>query len=177
MKIDFLQSQISGEYDQIVATESDHVDVKYFPSYIQNDVYLTILYKCRLGTRRRVSLSIRIDLNDVRRNFIVFRRHWFCSGLMLTQVRYVLVRLPPPLAYGSDQQSKLVSWPIEHGLLTIDMYRTELPIDDEILKSVRFNIRFLPVDQRAKFRSFPWLPIVKEKTSIEVCPREPGQPF
>jgi hypothetical protein len=167
--------QITGEYDQLLSNELDYINAKHIPLILHNDnIYLTILYKC--SSQRRISLSINIERTLYRSNFAVFRRHWFCQKSTRIQTRYVQVRLHRSIAYASDIQSNLYSWPIEQGQLKLIMYANKQENINEILKNIQYNVRFLPVHKRPNFRSFPWNPIIN-KTIEFTCPKEPGENF
>jgi hypothetical protein len=170
-----MQCQITGEYDQILSHELDYLDTKHIPTYLHNDnVYLTIAYKCALGSKRRISLAIRIEQTLYRTNFAVFRRHWYCHGSSHVRIGYVRIRLHRSLAYTSDEESNLKSWPSEHGRLYLMMYSHEQPNEQEIIRKVEYNVRFLPVHQRPSIRSFSWQPWKRIDTQ---CPRESGKTF
>ncbi|UJR27496.1 hypothetical protein I4U23_008780 [Adineta vaga] len=169
----FTQSQITYENDRFTANELDFIIIKHIPSVFHNDnIYLTIQYKCSSLSRRRISLSIRIERNLYRYNFAVFRRHWFCQKSIHIQTRYIRVKLHRSLAYASDPQSNLQSWPIEYGQLNLIMYNNEYENGNQILKSIQSNVRFLPVDKRPYIRSFRWNPLTN--TTIQTtCQKEP----
>lgn len=168
-----IQCQITGEYDQLLSNELDYIDVKHIPSILHNDnTYLTILYKCSF--QRRISLLIYIERTLYRSNFAVFRRHWFCQNSNRIQIRYVHVRLHRSLAYASDIQSNLYSWPIEQGQLKLIMYTNKQENNNEILKNIQYNVRFLPVHKRPSFHSFAWNPIINKSIELS-CPKEPGE--
>ena len=170
-------SQLTNEYDRILVNELDYIDVKSIPAALHNDnVYLTILYKCSSFMRRRISLAIRIERNLYRYNFAVFRRHWFCQKSTRVQTRYIRVKLHRSLAYASDSQINLQSWPIEHGQLYLTMYQNEHEKENEIIKTLKYNVKFLPVHKRPNFRSFRWSPSINRRTA-DVCQTEPGEMF
>ncbi|CAF0808478.1 unnamed protein product [Adineta steineri] len=167
------QCQITNEYNQLLSNELDYIDVKHVPTIIHNDnVYLPIIYKCSSLSRRRISLSIRIERTLYRSNFAVFRRHWFCQNTTQMKIRYIRVRLHRSLAYASDSQSNFQSLPIEQGQLHLIMYNNEQENENEILRKVLYNIRFLPVYKRPSIRSFRWNPLIN-KTIENICPKEP----
>lgn len=170
-----IHCQITGEYDQILSNEFDYIDVKYIPSILHNDnIYLTILYKCSSISHRRISLSIYIQKTLYRTNFPVFRRHWFCHKSSNIKIRYVRVHLHRSLAYASDIQSNLRSLPIEQGQLRLIMYNNTQENENEILKKNVYDIKFLPVYKRPSYRSFPWNPLIN-KTNENICLKEPGE--
>jgi hypothetical protein len=167
-----IQCQIVNEHNEL-----DYIDVKYIPSILHNDnVYLTILYKCSSLFQRRISLSIYIDRTLYRTNVAVFRRHWFCQKSTHIKIRYVRVYLHRSLAYASDIQSNLQSWPIEQGQLKVIMYKNKQENENEILKKIEYNVKFLPVHKRPNYRSFRWNPLIN-KTMENICSKEPGEIF
>jgi len=175
--LNLIQCQITNEYDQILSNEFDYINIKYIPSILHNDnVYLTILYKCSSLSQRRISLSIYIERTLYRTNFAVFRRHWFCQKSTHIKIRYVRVHLHRLLAYTSDSQSNLKSLPIEQGQLRLIMYNNKEENKNEILKKIEYNVRFLPVHKRPSFRSFRWNPLIN-KISEDICLKEPGEIF
>ncbi|CAF0804952.1 unnamed protein product [Adineta ricciae] len=166
-------SQLTKEYDRILANELDYIDVKNIPAVLHNDnVYLTILYKCSSFARRRISLAIRIERNLYRYNFAVFRRHWFCQKSIRVHTRHIRVKLHRSLAYASDSQINLQSWPIEHGQLYLTMYQNEHEKENEIIKTLQYSVKFLPVHKRPNIRSFRWSPPMNRRTE-GVCQTEP----
>ncbi|CAF2504289.1 unnamed protein product [Rotaria sp. Silwood2] len=168
-----IQCQITNQYDQIISNEPDYIDVKYIPSILHNDkIYLTILYKCSSLTQRRISLSIYIERTLYHTNVAVFRRYWFCHKSTHVKIRYVRVHLHRSIAYASDSALNLQSWPIEQGRLKIIMYKNKQENENEILKKLEYNVRFLPVHQRPSFRSFRWNPFMN-KTIDGICHNEP----
>ena len=174
--IDLVHCQITGEYDQLVANELDYLHVKHLPAMLHNEnVYLAVVYKCALGSKRRISLSIRIERTLYRTNFAVFRRHWYCHGSAQIRLRYIRVRLHRSLAYASDSQSNLQSWPVEHGRLSLVMYPNAQVNEQEVLKTVEYNVNFLPVSERPSIRSLPWHPLTASKPLGHSSPVEPGK--
>jgi hypothetical protein len=172
-----IQCQITNEYDQILSDQLDYIDVKYIPPILHNgNVYLTVIYKCSSLSKRRISLSIRIERTLYRTNFAVFRRHWFCQKSTQIKIRYVHVRLHRSLAYASDIQSNLQSWPIEQGQLKLIIYNNEQENETEILKSIEYNVKFLPVHDRPSIRSARRNPLIYKKTEA-ICLKEPGKIF
>jgi hypothetical protein len=170
-----IQCQITNAYDQLLSNELDYIEIKHIPSILHNDnVYLTILYKCSSLTKRRISLSIRIERTLYRTNFAVFRRHWFCQKSPHIQIQYLKVHLHRSLAYASDNQSNLSSWPIEQGQLKLIMYNDEQENENEILKKLEYNVRFLPVHQRPSIRTVRWNPLIYKKSDA-ICLKEPGK--
>lgn len=134
-----------------------------------------MIYKCAIGSKRRISVDIRIERTLYRTNFAVFRRHWYCHGSNQLRVRYIPIRLHRSLAYASDPESNLRSWPIEEGRLTLTMYRNEKDSIEDALKIVRANVKFLPVEQRPPIRSRPWQPLIASSSMENTCPLEPGK--
>jgi hypothetical protein len=171
--VSLIHCQITGEYDQLLSNELDYIDAKHIPSVLHNDnVYLTILYKC--SSQRRISLSIFIERTLYRNNFAVFRRHWFCQKSTRIQIRYIKVRLHRSLAYASDIQSNLYSLPIEQGQLKLTMYANQQENTNEILRNIQYDVRFLPVHKRPNFRSLRWNPINNKAIEL-TCSKEPGE--
>lgn len=167
--------QITREYDQILGNELDHITVKYIPPLVHNDqCYLTILYKCVTFRQRRISIQIQIDQTLYRTNLTVFRRHWFCQTSTRIQVRYVRIRLPRSLAYQPDRMFNFPSLPIEQGRLKVIMYRDKYENINDIVKQLKYNVRFLPVYKRPIFHSFPWNPRMT-RTNEGICLKEPGE--
>jgi hypothetical protein len=167
-----IQCQIT---DQILLNELDYINIKYIPSILHNDnIYITILYKCSSLSQRRISLSIYIERTLYRTNLPVFRRHWFCQKSTHMKIRYVNVRLHRSLAYNSDIESNLQSWPIEQGQLKLIMYNNKQENENEILKKIQSNVKFLPVHKRPNFRSLQWNPFIK-KPIEDICLKEPGK--
>jgi len=172
-----IQCQLTDRYDQLLSNELDYIHVKHIPSILHNDnVYLPIIYKCSSLSRRRISLSIRIDQTLDRTNFTVFRRHWFCQKSAEIKIRSIRVDLHRSLAYASDIPSNFQSWPIEQGQLNLIMYINEQENENEILKKVQYNVRFLPIYKRPSIRSYRWNPLIN-KTIETICPEEPGEDF
>lgn len=164
-----IHCQITGEYDQIISNELDYINVKYIPSILHNDnVYLTIVYKCSSELPRRISLSIYIERTLYRTNLSVFRRHWFCQKSSQIKIRYIRVQLRRSLAYASD-----IQLPIEQGQLKLIMYKNKQENENEILKQNLYNVRFLRVDKRPNDRSYRWQPLMN-KTTENICLKEPG---
>ena len=134
-----IHCQITGEYDRITSEEPDFIHIKYIPPILHNDnIYITILYKCSSLSQRRISLSIRVERTLYRANFAVFRRHWFCQKSTQIKMRYVRVQLHRSLAYASNFQS----WPIERGQLKLIMYNGKQENEDEILRKIEYDVRF-----------------------------------
>jgi hypothetical protein len=168
-----IQCQLTSENDH----QLDYIDVKYIPPILHNDnIYLTVLYKCSSLSQRRISLIIRIEKTLYRTNLIVFRRYWYCQRSSHIQTRYLRVHLHRSLAYASDIQSNLQSWPIEHGQLTLIMYNNKQQNDNEILKKIDYNVRFLSVHKRPNIRSLRWNPLINKPTE-GICLVEPGKVF
>ncbi|CAF4662218.1 unnamed protein product [Rotaria sp. Silwood1] len=168
-----IKCQITNQYDRLLSNEPDYIDVQYIPSILHNDkIYLTILYKCSSLTQRRISLSITIERTLYRINVAVFRRYWFCRKSTHVKIRYIRVNLHRSIAYASDSTINLQSWPIEHGRLKLIMYKNEQENENEILKKLEYNVRFLPVHKRPSFRSFRWNPFIN-KTINDICRNEP----
>ncbi|CAF1929045.1 unnamed protein product [Rotaria magnacalcarata] len=171
--INLIQCQITNQYDKILSNQPDYIDAKYIPSMLHNDhIYLTIQYKCSSLTPRRISLSINIERTLYRTNLAIFRRYWFCHKSPNVQLRYVRVQLHRSIAYRSDSELKLVSWPIEEGQLKLIMYKNNQENENEMLKKIQYNVRFLPVHKRPSIRSFRWHPLIN-KTRDSICPAEP----
>ncbi|CAF3364177.1 unnamed protein product [Rotaria sp. Silwood1] len=149
-----IKCQITNQYDRLLSNEPDYIDVQYIPSILHNDkIYLTILYKCSSLTQRRISLSITIERTLYRINVAVFRRYWFCRKSTHVKIRYIRVNLHRSIAYASDSTINLQSWPIEHGRLKLIMYKNEQENENEILKKLEYNVRFLPVHKRPTYAS------------------------
>ncbi|CAF0911578.1 unnamed protein product [Rotaria sordida] len=143
------------------------------PSILHNNnIYLTILYKCSSLTQRRISLSIYIERTLYRTNVPVFRRYWLCHRSTRIKTRYIRVHLHRSIAYASDLTSNLQSWPIEQGRLKLIMYKNRLENENEILKKLEYNVRFLPVHKRPSYYSFRWNPFIN-KTINNICLKEP----
>jgi hypothetical protein len=175
-RIDFSHCQITGEYDQLLSNERDYLQVKHLPAVLHNEnTYLAVIFKCDLGSKRRISLAIRIERTLFKTNFAVFRRHWYCHGSSKTHLRYIRVRLHRSLAYASDSSSDLQSWPVERGRLSLIMYRNALANEQEVLKTAEYDVKFLPVSQRPSIRSFPWHPLGSAKLVVNSSAVEPGK--
>ncbi|CAM4859821.1 unnamed protein product [Rotaria socialis] len=171
--INLIQCQITNQYDKILSNQPDYIDAKYIPSVLHNDnIYLTIQYKCSSLTPRRISLSIVIERTLYRTNLAIFRRYWFCRKSPNVQLRYVRVQLHRSIAYRSDPDLNLESWPIEQGQLTLIMYKNDQDKQNEMLKKIQYNVRFLPVHKRPSMRSFRWHPLIN-KIRDSICPVEP----
>lgn len=169
------QCQIANTFDKLFSNKPDVIIIKHIPSVLHNDnVYITILYKCSSSTPRRISVSIRIDRTLYQTNFPVFRRFWLCRQSSYLKVHYVRIRLHRSIAYASDGEINLMSWPIEQGQLTVTMYKNSQANEREIIKKIEYNVRFLPVHKRPSFRSYQWNPIAKKPLS-SVCLKEPGK--
>lgn len=169
-----IQCQITTDFEHILSNQLDYLAVKHLPAVFHNDeVFLSVIYKCSIGTKRRISLEIRIEQNLYRTNFAVFRRHWFCFGSKHIRLRYIPIRLHRSLAFASDSQSNLQSWPIENGRLTLTMFKSIESNLVDMIKIVRHDVKFLPVHQRPSFYSYPWQPLGK---SVEnTCAFEAGR--
>lgn len=175
-RIDIFRCQITGEYDRIFSNELDYLQVKHLPAVLHNEkTYLAVIFKCALGSKRRISLAIRIERTLYRTNFAVFRRHWYCHGSSQTRLRYIRVRLHRSLAYASDSLSNLQSWSVEHGRLSLIMYRNAQANEQEVLKTAEYDVKFLPVSQRSSIRSFPWHPLRQTQRVVNSSAAEPGK--
>lgn len=172
-----IHCQISREYDQLLANQLDYIDVKYIPTFLHNDEsYLTVLYKCSSEYQRRISLVIHVDQTLYQTNWMVFRRHWFCTKSDRVRIRYVQIRLPRSLAYSSDVISNFPSLPIEQGRLNLIMYNDRYENRNAIVKQLEYNVRFLPVHKRPSFHCFPWNP-KRNQMGKAICLKEPGEKF
>ncbi len=163
--------------EELINKELDYIDLKQIPHVLDNDnVNLTVLYQCSSLTKRRISLSIRIEQTLYRKNVSIFRRHWFCQSTSYVQTVHVRIQLPRSIAYASDIPSNLQSWPIETGQLNLLMFDSDQTDEKKIIKQIQYNVRFLPVHQRPKIRSIRWNPFIN-KTTNEFCLKEPGEVF
>jgi hypothetical protein len=172
-----LFSLIQCQITDLSSTELDFIYIKHIPPILHNDnIYITILYKCSSISQRRISLSIYIDRTLYRTNVAVFRRHWYCQKSSQIKIRYIPVRLHRSLAYASDRQSNFQSWPIDQGQLKLIMYHNKQENMNEILQKIEYNVKFLPVHKRPNFRSFRWTPFIN-KTIEMICFKEPGEIF
>ena len=150
--------------------------MKYIPPVLHNnDVYLTVIYKCSSLRYRRISLSIHVERTLHQRNFVVLRHRWLCYKSTQIKIRYIRIHLHRSVAYASDTESNFQSLPIEQGQLKLIMYKSERENDNEILKKVQYKVEFLPVHKRPSFRSFRWTPLTIYKTADPTCSREPGK--
>lgn len=166
-------SQTINQHEQLQSSAADLLEMKHIPSVLHNGgVYLSVFYKC--SSRRRISLSVRIERTLYRRNFAVFRRYWFCQPSTRLQTRYVRVRLHRSMAYAAGVQDDWLTWPTEHGQLNLIMYKNERENEQDILTHVQYPVRFLPAHQRPSMHSFRWHPLINQRIN-HVCQREPGK--
>jgi hypothetical protein len=161
--------------DEITNNLSDYIEIKSIPSVLHNDnVYIPVLYQCSSLTKRLITLSIYVEHVFYRKNVAIFRRHWYCQNTSNIQILNVHVKLHRSIAYASDNQLNLRSWPIETGQLKIIMFENEQQDENYIIKQIQYTVRFLSVYERPKMYSIRQNPLIY-KTNDEFCSKESGE--